>query len=170
MTLNDFNAKAIDGTDVPLSNFRGKVVLVVNVASKCGFTPQYAGLQELYDRYEQSGFAVLGFPCNQFREQEPGSDAEIKAFCGTRYNVSFPMFSKIDVNGPNAHPIFEFLKTSLPGFLGSRRIKWNFTKFLIDRTGNPRKRYSPQTSPSAIAKDIEQALLLPRVLGRSAAT
>jgi glutathione peroxidase len=169
MTLYDFNAKAIDGTDVPLSNFRGKVVLVVNVASKCGFTPQYAGLQELYERYEKDGFVVLGFPCNQFRDQEPGSDAEIKTFCDLRYNVRFPLFSKIDVNGPNAHPVFEFLKNSLPGILGSRKIKWNFTKFLVDRTGNPLKRYPPMTAPSSTAKDIEQALSPTRAVGRSAA-
>ena len=158
VTVHDFHAKAIDGADVPLSDFRGRVLLIVNVASKCGFTSQYAGLQDLYDRYEKQGLSVLGFPCNQFGSQEPGSEAEIRAFCDTRFNVRFPLFSKVEVNGPGTHPVFEFLKSKLPGFLGSRQIKWNFTKFLVDREGRPLKRYSPQTAPSAIEKDIQQAL------------
>jgi glutathione peroxidase len=158
MTVYDFKAATIDGRDLPLETFRGKVLLIVNVASKCGFTPQYAGLQELYSRYQKEGFEVLGFPSNQFGHQEPGSDSDIKGFCDIQYGVRFPLFSKIDVNGPGAHPLYAFLKDSKPGFLGTKRIKWNFTKFLIDRAGRPIKRYSPKAAPAAIEKDIRAAL------------
>ena len=158
MTIYDFSARTIDGREISLADYTGKVLLIVNVASKCGFTPQYTGLEELHERYAKSGFEVLGFPCNQFGKQEPGSDSEIRGFCDVRYGVRFPLFSKIDVNGPGAHPLFEFLKKSRPGLLGSKRIKWNFTKFLIDRHGNPIKRYPPQKTPAAIVKDIEAAL------------
>ena len=158
MTVYDFRAKSIDGKEIPLESFRGKVLLIVNVASRCGFTPQYAGLQDLYGRYEKSGFAVLGFPSNQFGHQEPGSETEIQGFCDLQYGVRFPIFSKIDVNGPNAHPVYVFLKKEKPGFLGIKSIKWNFTKFLVDRSGRPIKRYSPQKTPSVIEKDIQNAL------------
>jgi len=157
MTVYDFQAKTIDGREVSFSDYRGKVLLIVNVASRCGFTPQYSGLQKLYDQHKQKGFEVLGFPCNQFGHQEPAKESEIQNFCDTTYGVQFPLFSKIDVNGPKAHPMYEFLKRSKSGFMGLRRIKWNFTKFLIDRTGKPIKRYAPQTAPSAIEKDIEAA-------------
>jgi glutathione peroxidase len=162
MTVHDFKAKAIDGREVLLSDYQGKVLLIVNVASKCAFTPQYTGLQKLYDQYKKSGFEVLGFPCNQFGHQEPGQESDIQTFCDLTYGVRFPMFSKIDVNGPKAHPVFEFLKRAKPGFLGTKGIKWNFTKFLIDRAGNPLKRYSPKTDPGVIGKDIQAALQLER--------
>jgi glutathione peroxidase len=158
MTVYDFKAKTIDGQEASLGNYRGKVLLIVNVASQCGFTPQYRGLEALYERFGKKGFEVLGFPCNQFGKQEPGTEADIRSFCDLQYGVRFPLFSKVDVNGPAAHPLYEFLKKSKPGFLGTRRIKWNFTKFLIDRHGRPMKRYSPQTSPSAIEKDIQAQL------------
>jgi glutathione peroxidase len=158
MTVYDFNARNIDGQEVSLSTYRGKVLLIVNVASRCGFTPQYRGLEELYERFGKDGFEVLGFPCNQFGKQEPGTDSEIRGFCDLQYGVRFPLFSKIDVNGPAAHPLYEFLKKSKPGFLGTKRIKWNFTKFLVDRDGKPVKRYPPQTTPQAIQKDVEGAL------------
>ena len=158
MTVYDFKARTIDGQDVSLGEYRGKVLLIVNVASRCGFTPQYRGLEELYERFRDRGFEVLGFPCNQFRNQEPGSEAEIKDFCDRQFGVRFPLFAKIEVNGSGAHPLYEYLKKSKPGFLGTRRIKWNFTKFLIDRQGSPVRRYSPQTSPGAIEKDIQAAL------------
>lgn len=158
MTVYDFKARTIDGRDVSLSEYKGKVLLIVNVASRCGFTPQYRGLEELYERFQERGFEVLGFPCNQFRNQEPGSEAEIRNFCDLQFGVRFPLFAKIEVNGPGTHPLYEYLKKSKPGFLGTRRIKWNFTKFLIDRHGNPVRRYSPQTRPSAIEKDVQAAL------------
>jgi len=158
MTVHDFHAKSIDGADVQLSDYSGKVLLIVNVASQCGFTPQYAGLEKLHEKYRDRGFAVLGFPCNQFGKQEPGSESAIKSFCETRFGVTFPLFSKIDVNGANAHPLYKYLVDSKPGFLGTRRIKWNFTKFLIDRSGQPVKRYSPQDKPESIEADIERAL------------
>jgi glutathione peroxidase len=158
MTIYDFQARTIDGREIPLSHYRGKVLLIVNVASRCGFTSQYSGLQKLYAEHNQSGFEVLGFPCNQFGQQEPAKEPEIQNFCDMTYGVQFPLFSKIDVNGPKAHPVYEFLKREKPGILGMKRIKWNFTKFLIDRAGKPIKRYSPQTAPSAIEKDIEAAL------------
>jgi len=157
-TVYDFKARTIDGRDVSLVDYTGKVLLIVNVASRCGFTPQYQGLEELYERFAKNGFEVLGFPCNQFRKQEPGSEEEIRSFCDLQYGVRFPLFSKIDVNGPSTHPLYEFLKKSKPGFLGTQRIKWNFTKFLIDRSGHPIKRYSPQTAPTSIEKDVQTAL------------
>ena len=158
MTVYDFKARTIDGEEVSLSHYRGKVLLIVNVASRCGFTPQYRGLEELYERFGKSGFEVLGFPCNQFGKQEPGTDSDIRGFCDLQYGVRFPLFSKIDVNGTGTHPLYEFLKKSKPGFLGTKRIKWNFTKFLIDRNGKPLKRYSPQTTPDKIEKDLQDAL------------
>ena len=158
MTVYDFKARTIDGEEVSLSHYRGKVLLIVNVASRCGFTPQYRGLEELYERFGKSGFEVLGFPCNQFGKQEPGTDSDIRGFCDLQYGVRFPLFSKVDVNGSGTHPLYEFLKKSKPGFLGTKRIKWNFTKFLIDRNGKPLKRYSPQTTPDKIEKDLQTAL------------
>ena len=158
MTVYDFKAKTIDGRDIALSDYNGKVLLIVNVASRCGFTAQYQGLQDLYDRFQKDGLEVLGFPCNQFASQEPGTESDIRSFCDLQYGVRFPLFSKVDVNGPTTHPLYEYLKTAKPGLLGSKRIKWNFTKFLVDRQGRPIKRYSPQTAPAAIEKDIQEAL------------
>ncbi|HVC02558.1 MAG TPA: glutathione peroxidase [Steroidobacteraceae bacterium] len=158
MSVYDFNARTIDGADLPLARFRGQPLLIVNVASKCGFTPQYAGLEALYVKYRDRGFAVLGFPCNQFGHQEPADEATIKSFCSTRFGVSFPMFAKIDVNGPNAHPLYVYLKGARPGILGLGAIKWNFTKFLIDRDGAPGKRYAPADKPESLEKDVEAAL------------
>src|SRR5689334_13676868 len=143
----DFTARAIDGKELPLAEFRGKALLIVNVASQCGFTPQYPGLETLHEKYKDQGFAVLGFPCNQFGGQEPGSDAEIKTFCEASFGVKFPMFSKVDVNGPEAHPLFQYLVEAKPGLLGTKAIKWNFTKFLIDRHGNPVERFAPNVKP-----------------------
>ncbi|HOP19493.1 MAG TPA: glutathione peroxidase [Parvularculaceae bacterium] len=150
----DFSAKTIDGDDQPLSNFAGKVLLIVNVASKCGFTPQYSALEALYRKHRDEGFAVLGFPCNQFGGQEPAEEIEIADFCTTHYDVTFPMYSKVDVNGPEAHPLYQFIKKERPGLAGSTSIKWNFTKFLTDRNGKVVDRYAPQTRPNAIEKDI----------------
>jgi glutathione peroxidase len=158
MTVYDFDAKSIDGHDVSLGQFRGQVLLIVNVASQCGFTPQYGGLETLYSKYKDRGLTVLGFPCNQFGSQEPGSENEIKTFCETQFGVNFPLFSKIDVNGPKAHPLFQFLTKEKRGLLGTESIKWNFTKFLIDRQGHPVKRYAPQDKPENLAEDIEKAL------------
>jgi len=158
MTLHEFHAKSIDGSEVSLSQYRGKVLLVVNVASRCGFTPQYSGLEKLHEKYKHLGFSVLGFPCNQFGNQEPGSESEIKSFCETNYAVTFPLFAKVDVNGPNAHPLYQFLKDALPGVLGTKRIKWNFTKFLVDREGRPLKRYGPQQKPEALEEGISKSL------------
>jgi glutathione peroxidase len=154
----DFEATSIAGEPQPLSRFRGKVALIVNTASKCGLTPQYEGLQQLYDRYRDRGFVVLGFPSNQFANQEPGSNDEIAQFCQLNFGVSFPMFARIDVNGDDAHPLFEFLKKSKPGALGIESIKWNFSKFLVDRDGRVVARYSPTTEPAAIAADVERLL------------
>ena len=154
----DFSAKKIDGTDILMSTYKNKVVLVVNVASKCGYTPQYEGLEKLYKKYKAQGFEVLGFPCNQFRNQEPGTAKEIQNFCKVNYGVTFPLFSKIDVNGENADPLYVYLKKKAPGFLGTEGIKWNFTKFLIDKKGNVVKRYGSSTKPKDIAKDIEKLL------------
>ena len=153
-TIYDFSAKTLQGKDVSLADFRGKPMLIVNTASKCGFTPQYAGLETLYQSHQSQGLAVLGFPCNQFGAQEPGSEAEIGAFCQANYGVSFPMFAKIDVNGPDAHPLYEFLKGEKAGILGTKRIKWNFTKFLVNRDGQVVGRFAPTTKPA----DIEQAI------------
>ncbi|HTT40067.1 MAG TPA: glutathione peroxidase [Burkholderiales bacterium] len=157
-TVYEFSARSIEGKEQSLADYKGKVLLVVNVASECGFTPQYQGLEELHEKFKERGFAVLGFPCNQFGAQEPGDEAQIKSFCETRFGVSFPLFAKIEVNGPGAHPLYEFLKSSEPGLLGTEGIKWNFTKFLVGKDGKPLKRYAPQTKPEAIAGDIEAAL------------
>lgn len=154
----DFEVRKPGGGVEPLAAHGGKVLLVVNVASKCGFTPQYAGLEALYRTYKDRGFEVLGFPCNQFGAQEPGNDAEIGAFCSTTYDVTFPVFAKIEVNGPQADPLYEHLKKAAPGLMGLTSIKWNFTKFLIDRKGNVVRRYAPTTKPEDIAKDIESLL------------
>ena len=156
-TAYDFTARAIDGQDQALAAYRGQVLLVVNTASKCGFTPQYTGLEALQERYRDRGFSVLGFPCNQFAGQEPGDEAAIQNFCDTNYHVTFPLFAKIDVNGTNTHPFWAWLKAQKSGFLGGA-IKWNFTKFLIDRTGTVRDRFPPTTTPEAIAPKIEALL------------
>lgn len=158
MTLYDFTVKASDGSDVDLADYRGKVVLVVNTASKCGFTPQFEGLEKLWKTYGGDDFVVLGFPCNQFGNQDPGSNAEIQEFCQVNYGVSFPMMAKIDVNGDDAAPLFRWLTSAKPGLLGSKRIKWNFTKFLIGRDGEVIDRYKPQEDPGALASDIERAI------------
>jgi glutathione peroxidase len=157
-TIYDFSAKTLDGKPTDLRDYAGKPLLVVNTASKCGFTPQYAGLEELHRRYSERGLVVLGFPCNQFGEQEPGSAAEIGAFCQKNYGVSFPMFEKIDVNGEGAHPIYRWLTDNARGILGTQRIKWNFTKFLLDRNGAIVARFSPLTKPEALTKRIEALL------------
>ncbi|MGI8644732.1 MAG: glutathione peroxidase [Nocardioides sp.] len=156
-TLTDFTATTLDGEDKALSDYAGSAVLVVNTASQCGFTPQYAGLEKLHETFQDQGFAVLGFPCNQFGDQEPGSADEIGEFCERNYGVSFPMFEKVDVNGPDAHPVFEWLRTEKRGLLG-QKIKWNFTKFLVGRDGQVIKRYGSTTKPEDIAADIEAAL------------
>ena len=156
--IYDFKVKTIDGKDVSLSEYRGKALLIVNVASKCGFTPQYQGLEKLYETFKEKGFEVLGFPCNQFGSQEPGSEQEIQQFCTLNYGVKFPMFSKVDVNGPDAHPLYRFLKKEEKGILGTEAIKWNFTKFLVDKQGNVVERFAPQTDPTAISKKVEDLL------------
>ncbi|NVK40173.1 MAG: glutathione peroxidase [Oceanospirillaceae bacterium] len=156
--LYDYQVAAIDGTAVDLSDYRGKVLLIVNVASQCGFTPQYKGLQALYDKYRERGFVVLGFPCNQFRQQEPGDGPQISTFCETHYGVSFPLFSKIDVNGRDAEPLFDYLKAAAPGLLGSKTIKWNFTKFLISRDGARIQRFAPSTTPEKLEPAIAALL------------
>ncbi len=158
MKIYDFEAKAIDGTLTPLKTYEGKVLLIVNVASACGFTPQYAGLEALYRKYRDRGLEILGFPCNQFGAQEPGDEEEIKNFCKLKYDVTFPMFAKIDVNGPATHPLYQFLKKEEKGILGTEGIKWNFTKFLIDRQGNVVERFAPQTTPASLEKEIEKLL------------
>ena len=158
MSIYDFTAETLDGAPAPLSDWRDKVVLIVNTASKCGFTPQYAGLEALYRTYKDRGFVVLGFPCNQFGNQEPGDAAEISSFCLTTYNVDFPMMQKIDVNGPKAHPLYDYLKTAKRGIFGSQGIKWNFTKFLIDRKGKPIRRFAPLDKPEALGASIESVL------------
>ncbi len=157
-TAYDFTATDIDGSTRPLDQFRGKVLLIVNVASQCGFTPQYAGLEKLARDYGSRGLVVLGFPCDQFGHQEPGDEAEIKDFCSLRYDVTFPMFSKVDVNGSDAHPLWTWLKDEKGGFLGIDAIKWNFTKFLVGRDGHVIKRYAPTETPASLAGDIEAAL------------
>jgi len=156
--IEGFQLKQDDGTDISFKEYLGKVVLVVNTASKCGFTPQYEGLETLYKKYMDQGLEILAFPCNQFGEQEPGGAEEIRNFCTLNYNVSFPLMQKIDVNGENADPFWEFLKCKQSGLLGSRAIKWNFTKFLIDREGRIVSRYGPQIKPQALMKDIERLL------------
>jgi glutathione peroxidase len=154
----DFSAKTLEGEDVSLSKFRGQVLLIVNTASKCGFTPQYEGLEKLYEKLHGEGLTVLGFPCNQFGHQEPGSESEIGAFCQKNYGVSFPMFAKVDVNGDDAHPLYKYLKKEEKGVLGTPAIKWNFTKFLIDKDGNPVERYGSTTKPEDIEGDIRKLL------------
>jgi glutathione peroxidase len=156
-SLFDFSAASITGQQQELSEYEGKVVLVVNTASKCGFTPQYAGLQELHERYADRGLVVLGFPCDQFAHQEPGSEDEISEFCQVNYGVSFPMFAKVDVNGKDAHPVFRWLRSQKGGLLGDR-IKWNFTKFLVNRQGEVVERYGSTTKPEKLAADIEALL------------
>lgn len=156
--LYNITAKSIEGEEVPLSKYKGKVLLVVNVASKCGFTPQYEGLEVLYQQYKTKGLEVLGFPCNQFGGQEPGTEAEIKEFCSLTYPVSFPMFAKVEVNGPGADPLFQKLKIARPGIAHTEAIKWNFTKFLVNRDGTVVERFAPQTKPEDLAKEIEQLL------------
>ena len=158
MNVFDFSATALDGTPLDLSRYRGKVLLIVNTASACGFTPQYKGLEAVYRQFQARGAEVLGFPCNQFGQQEKGSEAEIGAFCEKNFGVSFPLFAKVDVNGAGAHPLFRHLKQAAPGVLGTERIKWNFTKFLVNRNGEVVKRYAPQTKPEAIAADIDKLL------------
>ncbi|MGA2849700.1 MAG: glutathione peroxidase [Terracidiphilus sp.] len=157
-SIYDFTARLLDGSPMSLESMRGQVLLIVNTASRCGFTPQYAGLQKLFEAYKEHSFEVLAFPCNQFGAQEPGSAAEIGSFCQKNYGVTFPVFSKIDVNGPNAHPIFHFLKECRPGLFGTTRIKWNFTKFLVDRKGRVVKRFAPSKPPKDLAPKIEELL------------
>jgi glutathione peroxidase len=157
-TLYDFSARLIDGTEQPLSAYRGKAVLVVNVASKCGFTPQYAGLEKLWLDYRDKGLVVLGFPCNQFGEQEPGTEAEIAAFCDLNYNVSFPMFAKVVVNGRGAHPLYQWLKRRAPGLLGLQAVKWNFTKFLVGPDGEAVTRFGSEVEPASLVQPIEAML------------
>ncbi|EPZ52952.1 glutathione peroxidase [Alicyclobacillus acidoterrestris] len=158
MSVYDFTAKRIDGSTQSLSEYQGNVLLIVNTASKCGFTPQYEGLEALYRKYQDEGFVILGFPCNQFGRQEPGSEAEIAQFCQMTYDVTFPMFAKIDVNGRNAHPLYQYLKSEAGGVLGSQAIKWNFTKFLVNRQGKVLKRFAPTVSPSEMEQDVVEAL------------
>lgn len=156
MSIYQFQVKTIDGKETTLEPFRGKILLIVNVASHCGFTKQYAGLEALYQKYQSKGLVVLGFPCNQFGGQEPGREEEIKNFCTSRFQVTFPLFSKIDVNGKNTHPLFAFLKKEEKGVLGTEAIKWNFTKFLVDGEGRVLKRYSSQAEPDKIGKELEE--------------
>ena len=157
-TLNQFTVHRIDGAELALSTLTGQVVLIVNTASACGFTPQFAGLQTLHDTYGARGLAVLGFPCNQFGGQDPGSPEQIQSFCQLNYGVTFPMMAKVCVNGDQADPLFQWLKAEAPGLLGSQAIKWNFTKFLVGRDGRVIRRYAPQETPSKLARDIEAAL------------
>ena len=156
-TIYDYTAQSLDGREISLSDYRGKTLLIVNTASACGFTPQYAGLEALYEKLAPEGFAVLGFPCNQFGRQEPGSAAEIGQFCASNYAVSFPLFDKIDVNGDNAHPLYQYLRREKSGLLGSS-IKWNFTKFLVDRAGQVVARHAPTANPEGLTKEIEALL------------
>ena len=157
-SIYDIEVKDIQGEEFTLERYRGKVLLIVNVASACGFTPQYAGLEELHDRYRDRGLVILGFPCNQFGGQEPGSEEEIQTFCRLTYGVSFPLFSKIDVNGPNSHPLYTFLKAAKPGIMGSEAIKWNFTKFLVDREGRVVGRFDSTKKPESLQEHIESLL------------
>ena len=157
-SIYDFDAQSIDGKPVSLEQFRGKTLLIVNTASACGFTPQFGGLEKLHQSYGARGLVVLGFPCNQLGSQDPGSNEEIGAFCQKNFGVSFPMMSKIDVNGAEAHPLYQWLSAEAPGLLGSKAIKWNFTKFLVGKDGRVLKRYAPQDAPDKLAKDIEAAL------------
>ena len=156
--IYDFQARQINGQDLALSSFKGKVMLIANTASQCGFTPQFAGLEELHKTYASQELVVLGFPCNQFGAQDPGSDSDIASFCQVNYGVSFLMMSKIEVNGPNAHPLYKWLSAEAPGLLGSKSIKWNFTKFLVGKNGKVVRRYAPTDKPADLAKDIQAAL------------
>ena len=158
MSIYDIEVRAIDGRTTTLAEHRGKAMLIVNVASQCGFTPQYKGLEELYLKFKNRGFVVLGFPCNQFGAQEPGSEAEIQNFCSTKYSVSFPMYSKVEVNGEGAHPLFAHLKKSAKGLLGTEAIKWNFTKFIVGKDGNVIERFAPQSAPASLESDIQKIL------------
>ncbi len=153
-----FSGKTIKGQELPLSEYKGKVLLVVNTASKCGFTPQFKGLEEMYEKYQAQGLEILGFPCNQFMKQDPGSNQEIAEFCQLNYGVSFPMFEKVDVNGDNTHPLFKYLKAKAPGLLGSQAIKWNFTKFLVDKSGKVVARYAPKDTPEQIESEVKKLL------------
>jgi glutathione peroxidase len=156
--IYQFDAPTASGESQSLSEFTGKVLLIVNTASQCGFTPQYDGLQSIYDKYKEKGFEVLGFPCNQFGKQEPGTNEEINTFCETRFHIKFPIFAKVDVNGDDALPLYDHLKQSAPGILGTKKIKWNFTKFLINREGQVIKRFAPRTKPEEITQEIESLL------------
>ncbi len=158
LSIYDFNAININGESVPLANYKGKTLLIVNVASKCGFTSQYKDLEEIYKNYKDQGLEILAFPCNQFGAQEPGDAEEIKKFCSLSYDVTFSLFSKVDVNGDNATPLYQYLKEALPGILGTKAIKWNFTKFLVNKEGVPQKRYAPNDSPKDILSDIKKIL------------
>lgn len=158
MSIFDMKIKTINGEEQSMSTYKGKVLVIVNTASKCGFTPQYKALQELYERYQSEGLEILGFPCNQFMSQEPGDEEEIKSFCQLNYGVTFPMFAKVDVNGSDAHPLFTHLTKEAPGLLGSKAVKWNFTKFLIDRHGKAVERFSPNTDPKEMEEKIQQLL------------
>lgn len=158
MNFYDFEAKKLNGQEASMADFKGKTVIVVNTASKCGLTPQYEGLEKLYSKYKEQGLVILGFPCNQFANQESGNSDEIAEFCQVNYGVSFPMFDKIDVNGKDAHPIFKYLKSELKGGILGSKIKWNFTKFIIDKNGNPVKRFSPVTTPEKMESYIQQIL------------
>ena len=157
-SIYDFSAKTIDGDEEKLGAYRGKTMLIVNVASKCGFTPQYEGLEALYRKFKGQGLVVLGFPCDQFGHQEPGNENEIKNFCSLNYDVTFPMFAKIDVNGSKTHPLYKYLKHEAKGLLGSEAIKWNFTKFLVDKNGDVVRRYAPNDTPESIGKDVAGSL------------
>ncbi|WP_259417377.1 glutathione peroxidase [Bacillus toyonensis] len=158
MTVYDFSAKTITGEDKSLKDYKGKALLIVNVASKCGFTPQYKGLQEVYDKYKDQGLEILGFPCNQFGGQEPGTEADITSFCELNYGVNFPMFAKVDVKGDKAHPLYTYMTEQAPGLLGMKAVKWNFTKFLIGKDGKVVGRFAPQTKPVDLEVEIEKIL------------
>jgi glutathione peroxidase len=156
--IYDYSVRNIKGEEVSLSAYKGKLLLIVNTASKCGFTPQFTGLEELYKDYADKGLEILGFPCNQFLKQDPGSDSEISEFCSLTYGVTFPMFSKVEVNGDNTHPLYQYLKSEAKGLMGSEKIKWNFTKFLVAQDGSVLKRYAPNTEPKDLIEDIKAAL------------
>jgi len=158
MNLYDISATRISGDSLELSEYRNKLVIVVNTASKCGFTSQYEGLEQLYQKYKEDGLVILGFPCNQFGKQEPGTEAEIQSFCSINFGVTFPLFAKVDVNGKNTHPLFDFLKKETKGGILGKRIKWNFTKFIVDRSGKPVGRFGPTTTPSQLEKEIQKYL------------
>ena len=158
MTVYDFSAKTITGEEKSLRDYEGKVLLIVNVASKCGFTPQYKGLQSVYEKYKEQGFEILGFPCNQFGGQEPGTEEDITSFCELNYGVSFPMFAKVDVKGEGAHPLYIYMTEQAPGIFGMKAVKWNFTKFLIGRDGKVIDRFAPKTKPADLEKEIEKIL------------